>query len=64
MIYENKQFVSPNAVRSQLRLKKAGRHVRRMEMDREGKAKRGALGLRTGVGTREVDELDDKVVFA
>lgn len=64
VIYENKQFVSPNAVRSQLRLKKAGRHVRRMEMDREGKAKRGALGLRTGVGTREVDELDDKVVFA
>ena len=64
VIYENKQFVSPNAVRSQLRLKKADKHVRRMEMDREGKTKKGELGLRTGVGTREVDELDDKVVFA
>ncbi|KAL9123781.1 MAG: hypothetical protein Q9217_006823 [Psora testacea] len=64
VIYENKEFVSPNQLRSELRLSKAGRHHRRSEQGLESKAKKGDLGLRTGVGTRKVDELDESVLFA
>ena len=64
VIYENKEFVSPNQLRSELRLSKAGRYNRRSEQDMDSKAKRGELGLRTGVGEKKVDELDDSVVFA
>ena len=64
VIYENKEFVSPNQVRSELRLGKAGRYNRRSEQGLENKNKRGDLGLRTGVGERKVDELDERVLFA
>ncbi len=45
VIYENKEFVSPNQVRSDIRLKKAGMRIRRTEDRRERVVKRGALGL-------------------
>ena len=64
VIYENKEFVSPNQIRSQLRLSKAGRYNRRSEQDVQSKAKKGDLGLRTRVGSKEVNELDDNVLFA
>ena len=64
VIYENKEFVSPNQLRSEIRLSKAGRYNRRNERDFESKSKRGELGLRTGVGIKEVDELEDRVLFA
>ena len=64
VIYENKEFVSPNQIRSELRLGKAGRYNRRNEQGVERKVKKGELGLRTGVGEREVDELEDRVLFA
>ena len=64
VIYENKEFVSPNQLRSDLRLSKAGRYNRRSEQGLEYRNKKGNLGLRTGVGTREVDELDESVLFA
>lgn len=64
VIYENKEFVSPNQIRSDLRKAKAGRYNRRAEGVVERKAKRRDLGLRTGEGRREVDELDDRVLFA
>lgn len=64
VIYENKEFVSPNQIRSELRLGKAGRYNRRSEQGLENKNKRGDLGLRTGVGERKVDELDEHVLFA
>ena len=64
VIYENKEFVSPNQLRSELRLSKAGRYNRRTEQDMNSKTKRGELGLRTGVGEKKVDELDDNVLFA
>ena len=64
VIYENKEFVSPNQLRSDLRLSKAGRYNRRSDQGVESKAKKGDLGLRTGVGTKKVDELDDSVLFA
>ncbi len=47
IIYENKQFVSPNQVRADLRRQKAGRHNVRVERRQERQAKKGALGLRT-----------------
>lgn len=64
VIYENKEFVSPNQVRSDVRRAKAGRYNRRTEGTLERKVKRRDLGLRTGEGRREVDELDDRVLFA
>jgi ribosome biogenesis protein BRX1 len=64
VIYENKEFISPNQVRSDLRKAKAGRYNRRAESGVERKVKRRDLGLRTGEGTREIDELDERVLFA
>lgn len=64
VIYENKEFVSPNQIRSDLRRKKAGKYNRRAEGILDRKVKKRDLGLRTGEGTREVDELDDRVLFA
>ncbi|KAK0940968.1 Ribosome biogenesis protein brx1 [Friedmanniomyces endolithicus] len=64
VIYENKEFVSPNQIRSDLRRTKAGRYNTRAEGTLERKVKKRDLGLRTGEGRREVDELDEKVLFA
>lgn len=64
VIYENKQFVSPNQIRSDLRLGKAGRYNGRTVQSEERKGRKGELGLRTGEGTRERDELSDGVLFA
>ena len=64
VIYENKEFVSPNQIRSELRLGKAGRYNRRSEQGLESRSKKGELGLRTGVGGKELDELDERVLFA
>ena len=64
VIYENKEFVSPNQIRSDLRLRKAGRYNNRNDQSLENKNKRGEMGLRTGVGERKKDELDESVLFA
>jgi ribosome biogenesis protein BRX1 len=64
VIYENKEFVSPNQIRSDLRKSKAGRYNRRAESEMGRKARHRDLGLRTGEGTRQVDELDERVLFA
>lgn len=64
VIYENKEFISPNQIRSDLRKGKAGRYNQRSEQSLETRNKKGELGLRTGVGQREVDELDDRVLFS
>ena len=63
VIYENKEFVSPNQVRSDLRRAKASRYNTRVEGTVERKAKKRDLGLRSGEGVRKVDELDDRVLF-
>lgn len=63
VIYENKEFVSPNQIRSELRLSKAGRYNQRAEQQIERKAKKGDLGLRTGT-ERPNGELEDRVLFA
>ncbi|KAK3715447.1 Ribosome biogenesis protein brx1 [Vermiconidia calcicola] len=64
VIYENKEFVSPNQVRADVRRQKAGRYNRRAEGTLERKVKRRDLGLRTGEGERVVDELDERRLFA
>ena len=66
VIYENKEFVSPNQIRADLRLKRAGKFARRSEQDTERGSKKRSLGLRSGEGKRkrENDELDDTVLFA
>jgi len=65
IIYENKEFVSPNQVRSEIRLKKAGRYNARAEQGIERLAKKGELGLRTSGGrTAKKDELDTAELFA
>ena len=65
IIYENKEFVSPNQVRSEVRLKKAGRYNERAEQGIERLAKRGDLGLRTSGGkTLPKDVLDTAELFA
>ncbi len=63
VIYENKEFVSPNQIRSDLRKSKAGRYAQRSERQIERKARTGDMGLRTGM-ERPAGELEDRVVFA
>ena len=66
VIYENKHFVSPNQLRSEVRLKKAGKYARRSEEGVENKLKKSDLGLQTGSRKRRRvgDELEAKTLFA
>ena len=66
VIYENKEFVSPNQVRADQRLRRAGKYSRRSDQGVESKLKRQDLGLRSGMGKRkrQDDELDDTTLFA
>jgi ribosome biogenesis protein BRX1 len=66
VIYENKEFVSPNQVRSEQRRGKAGKYARRAEGAIESRAKKRDLGLRSGEGRRrrDGDELDAATLFA
>jgi ribosome biogenesis protein BRX1 len=65
IIYENKEFVSPNQVRSDLRKSKAGRFNRRTDAARDNQVKRSDLGLTSHGGRKpEKDPLSDKVLFA
>ncbi|KAI0483987.1 Brix-domain-containing protein [Xylariaceae sp. FL0804] len=65
IIYENKNFVSPNQVRADLKRRKATKHNARAEQFVEREAKRGDLGLRTSGGRKlPVDQLDTKELFS
>jgi ribosome biogenesis protein BRX1 len=65
IIYENKEFVSPNQIRSDLRKTKAGRFNRRAEEQRDTKTKYQDLGLASHGGRKkEKDPLSDQVLFA
>ena len=64
VIYENKEFVSPNQVRSEIRLKKAGRYNQRAEQGIERAAKKDGLGLRTNGWQKPRDELESADLFA
>jgi ribosome biogenesis protein BRX1 len=65
VIYENKEFISPNQVRSDLRKEKATKYNRRTDENLDRTAKKGDLGLRSHGGRQKKrDELDDAVLFA
>lgn len=65
IIYENREFVSPNQVRSDLRRNKATKHHARAEQTVERLARKGDLGLRSKGGKRQPkNELDTKMLFA
>ncbi len=64
IIYENKRFISPNLVRSQLRKAKAGRHNQRVEQKREGLGKKESLGLLAKGTKKEASGLDTRELFA
>ncbi|KAF2404786.1 Brix-domain-containing protein [Trichodelitschia bisporula] len=65
VIFENKEFVSPNAIRADLIKSKAGRFNRRAEAETQSRVKRGAFGLTTHGGTKaERDPLDNRELFA
>lgn len=65
IIYENREYVSANQIRSDLRRAKAGRHNARAEKQVELLAKKGELGLRSDVPRRGAgDQLDSRKLFA
>lgn len=65
IIYENKEFVSPNQIRSDLRKSKAGRFNTRTDAQRDRKVKADDLGLSSHGGRKhEKDPLSDQVLFA
>jgi len=65
IIYENKEFVSPNQIRSDLKKAKAGRFNTRTDAQRDRKAKHDDLGLTSHGGRKpEKDPLSDQVLFA
>ena len=65
IIFENKQFISPNQVRADLRRRKAGRHNVRVDQQQDRKAKKGNLGLRTNGGRKTpASALDTSELFA
>ena len=65
VIYENKEFISPNQIRADLRKARSGRFNRRAEGQIERKVKKGDLGLVTDGGRRpERDALDERDLFA
>ncbi len=63
VIYENKEFVSPNQIRAELRKSKAGRYNTRTEHALERKMKREDLGLNTDGRQKPKNPLDNQVLF-
>ncbi|KAH6622168.1 brix domain-containing protein 2 [Boeremia exigua] len=65
IIYENKEFVSPNQVRSDLLKSKAGRFNTRTDAQRESRDRRAELGLLSHGGVKKAkDPLSNQVLFA
>jgi ribosome biogenesis protein BRX1 len=60
VIYENKEYVSPNQVRRDIRLQKAARYAQRRDMQSDLVMKKSALGLEEG---KKRDALDTREVF-
>ncbi|KAJ5167693.1 Ribosome biogenesis protein BRX1 [Penicillium canariense] len=63
VIYENKEYVSPNQVRSELRMGKAGRYAQRREVQTDRMAKRTDLGLSDN-SSRRPDAMETRKLFA
>ena len=61
VIYENKEFISPNAVRAEVKNKKAQKYNDRAKADAERAVKRKELKMDTGP---ERGDLDEDMLFA
>ncbi|KAK6446848.1 hypothetical protein ACSS6W_010588 [Trichoderma asperelloides] len=64
IIYENREFVSPNQVRADIRRAKAARHNARTEQTVGRLSKKSDLGLRSNGNRRAKNELDKSALFA
>jgi ribosome biogenesis protein BRX1 len=65
VIYENREFVSPNQVRREVRMKKAGRYASRRDDQADRTTKKKALGLGDNEGgNRKRSVLDNRAVFS
>lgn len=64
LIYENRQFVSPNQVRAELRRSKMVKHSGRAEQTMEKVSRQKELGLRADGAPQAKNELDTKMLFA
>ncbi|GJC82273.1 ribosome biogenesis protein BRX1 [Colletotrichum liriopes] len=65
LLWNSKEFVSPNQIRADIKRKKATRHVSRVEQQVERLSKKGELGIRSKGGRPAAkDELDTKTLFA
>ncbi|TGJ80701.1 hypothetical protein E0Z10_g8065 [Xylaria hypoxylon] len=65
LLYENKHFVSPNQVRSDLRRKGASKNNSRAEQSMNRQSRMGNLGLRSdGDNQKPLDQLDSRELFA
>lgn len=62
IIYENKQFVSPNQLRSETRLSRAGKYASRRGGAEDLAVKRKSLGLNSG-SKRKRSALDNSQLF-
>ncbi|KAL4782504.1 Brix domain-containing protein [Aspergillus varians] len=62
VIYENKEYVSPNQVRRDIRVSKAARYTSRRDVQTERLSKRSKLEL--GHGERKPGALDTRTLFA
>ncbi|KAJ6123410.1 Ribosome biogenesis protein BRX1 [Penicillium capsulatum] len=63
VIYENKEYVSPNQVRREIRESKAGRYAQRRDVQTDRMAKRTDLGLSEN-SSRKPDALETRKLFA
>ncbi|KAL2852508.1 Brix domain-containing protein [Aspergillus pseudoustus] len=62
VIYENKEYVSPNQVRRDIRVSKAARYANRRDVQTERLSKRSNLEM--GLGERKPGALDTRTLFA
>ncbi|KAK2746201.1 Ribosome biogenesis protein brx1 [Myotisia sp. PD_48] len=65
VIYENREYVSPNQVRREVRTAKASRYASRRSGQVDRNVKKTGLGLNAeGAKSKQPDELDSRVLFA
>lgn len=64
IIYENKEFISPNQIRADLRKSKAMRHNARTEQTVGRLSRKDELGLRTNGSKPAANVLDKRKLFA
>lgn len=64
IIYENKQYVSPNQVRREVRMKKATKYNKKKDGVVDRVNKRTTMGLASGEMARKKGDLDAAVLFS